>query len=70
VGLAAKEVASNIFGGAVIFLTRPFVIGEKIKVKNLLTLVSVPCHALQLTLFKNMLRNSVQLPFVHKIIAV
>ncbi|KAG0603664.1 hypothetical protein M758_10G111600 [Ceratodon purpureus] len=31
VGLAAKEVVSNFFGGAVIFLTRPFVIGESIK---------------------------------------
>lgn len=30
-GLAAKEVVSNVFGGAVIFLTRPFVIGERIK---------------------------------------
>jgi len=35
-GLAAKEVASNIFGGVVIFVTRPFLIGEKIKVKNLM----------------------------------
>lgn len=32
VGLAAKEVISNMFGGASIFLTRPFVVGEKIKV--------------------------------------
>ncbi|KAG0624155.1 hypothetical protein M758_3G228000 [Ceratodon purpureus] len=31
VGLAAKELVSNFFGGALIFLTRPFVIGEKIK---------------------------------------
>ncbi|KAG0600767.1 hypothetical protein M758_11G059000 [Ceratodon purpureus] len=31
VGLAAKEVISNMFGGASLFLTRPFVIGEKIK---------------------------------------
>jgi hypothetical protein len=37
VGLAAKEVVSNFFGGAVIFLTRPFVIGESIKVKKLMT---------------------------------
>ena len=32
VGLAAKEVISNMFGGASIFLTRPFVIGEIIRV--------------------------------------
>lgn len=31
VGFAAKEVISNMFGGASLFLTRPFVIGEKIK---------------------------------------
>jgi MscS family membrane protein len=30
-GLAAKEVVSNFFGGLVLFLTRPFVIGERIK---------------------------------------
>lgn len=30
-GLAAKEIASNVFGGVVIFLTRPFLIGERIK---------------------------------------
>ena len=36
VGLAAKEVVSNFFGGAVIFLTRPFVIGESIKVQKLM----------------------------------
>jgi len=35
VGLAAKEVVGNMFGGASLFLTRPFVIGEKIKVKTL-----------------------------------
>lgn len=34
VGLAAKEVVGNMFGGASLFLSRPFVIGEKIKVHN------------------------------------
>ena len=34
VGFAAKEVISNMFGGASLFLTRPFVIGEKIKVSK------------------------------------
>jgi len=32
VGLAAKEVVGNMFGGASLFISRPFVIGEKIKV--------------------------------------
>jgi MscS family membrane protein len=32
VGLAAKEVVGNMFGGASLFITRPFIIGEKIKV--------------------------------------
>nr|PNR42811.1 hypothetical protein PHYPA_017642 [Physcomitrium patens] len=31
VGLAAQEVVGNMFGGASLFLTRPFDIGEKIK---------------------------------------
>ncbi|XP_024517944.1 mechanosensitive ion channel protein 1, mitochondrial [Selaginella moellendorffii] len=31
VGLAAKEIVSNVFGGAILFMTRPFVIGERIK---------------------------------------
>eukprot|EP00246_Nothoceros_aenigmaticus_P009414 TRINITY_DN2492_c0_g1_i2.p1 TRINITY_DN2492_c0_g1~~TRINITY_DN2492_c0_g1_i2.p1 ORF type:complete len:515 (-),score=48.03 TRINITY_DN2492_c0_g1_i2:617-2161(-) len=31
VGLAAKEIVSNFFGGTVLLLTRPFVIGERIK---------------------------------------
>ncbi|KAL2613711.1 hypothetical protein R1flu_025403 [Riccia fluitans] len=30
-GLAAKEIVSNFFGGALLFVTRPFVIGERIK---------------------------------------
>ncbi|KAL3679166.1 hypothetical protein R1sor_022122 [Riccia sorocarpa] len=30
-GLAAKEIVSNFFGGALLFITRPFVIGERIK---------------------------------------
>ncbi|CAM6101761.1 unnamed protein product [Calypogeia fissa] len=30
-GLASKEIVSNFFGGAVLFVTRPFVIGERIK---------------------------------------
>lgn len=32
VGLAAKEVVSNMFGGASLFISQPFIIGEKIKV--------------------------------------
>jgi hypothetical protein len=32
VGLAAKELVSNFIGGALIFLARPFVIGESIEV--------------------------------------
>lgn len=42
VGLAAKEVISNMFGGASLFLTRPFVIGEKIKVSEFLQDVLAP----------------------------
>lgn len=34
VGLAAKEVVGNMFGGASLFISRPFVIGEKIKVRS------------------------------------
>jgi small-conductance mechanosensitive channel len=30
-GLAAKEVVSNFFGGAVLLITQPFVIGDRIK---------------------------------------
>ncbi|BFI20189.1 mechanosensitive ion channel protein 1/2/3 [Marchantia polymorpha subsp. ruderalis] len=33
-GLAAKEIVSNFFGGALLFITRPFVIGERIKAGN------------------------------------
>jgi small-conductance mechanosensitive channel len=33
-GLAAKEVVSNFFGGAVLLITQPFVIGDRIKVRN------------------------------------
>jgi small-conductance mechanosensitive channel len=33
-GLASKEIVSNFFGGAVLFATRPFVIGERIKTGN------------------------------------
>jgi len=32
VGLASQVVVGNMFGGASLFVTRPFVVGEKIKV--------------------------------------
>jgi hypothetical protein len=35
VGLAAKEVVSNFFGGAVLLVTRPFVIGDRIKASEM-----------------------------------
>jgi MscS family membrane protein len=35
VGLAAKEVVSNFFGGAVLLVTRPFVIGDRIKAREM-----------------------------------
>jgi small-conductance mechanosensitive channel len=38
-GLAAKEVVSNFFGGAVLLITRPFVIGDRIKAGSFAGLV-------------------------------
>jgi small-conductance mechanosensitive channel len=34
VGLAAQQVVGNMFGGASLFISRPFVVGEKIKVET------------------------------------
>jgi MscS family membrane protein len=36
VGVAAQVVVGNMFGGAALFLTRPFVVGEKIKAGDVL----------------------------------
>ncbi|GJP51197.1 hypothetical protein CLOM_g10359 [Closterium sp. NIES-68] len=35
IGLASEAIVSNFFGGLVLFLTRPFVVGEKIRVAGL-----------------------------------
>lgn len=34
VGLAAKEIAGNFLGGALLFITRPFVIGDRVKAES------------------------------------
>ncbi|KAI5059515.1 hypothetical protein GOP47_0025834 [Adiantum capillus-veneris] len=33
-GLAAKEIVGNFFGGALLFITRPFVIGDRVKAQS------------------------------------
>ncbi|MCO5554259.1 hypothetical protein L7F22_007787 [Adiantum nelumboides] len=34
VGLAAKEIVGNFLGGALLFITRPFVIGDRVKAQS------------------------------------
>lgn len=60
VGLAAKEVVSNMFGGASLFVSRPFIIGEKIKVGNIVLAVF---HSHKVHAYTSILINLVDEPW-------
>lgn len=55
VGLAAKELVSNFIGGALIFLGRPFVIGEMIEVLKTESMYLSHVHTFQVPVVRSCL---------------